>query len=129
MRLFTASRFSIARLTFVDRVVSTIITIAVIVLVILFIVYQQKIVNWLRPFADWMRRTPGGWAIPIAILIVLSFPPVSHRSVFVLFHYLTLALQLFGHEIVAILVGDVWGVGIGFGIVAAGTILGELANY
>ncbi|KAH9895287.1 hypothetical protein C8Q73DRAFT_730688 [Cubamyces lactineus] len=93
------------------ELIQTIITLAIIVLVILFIVYQQKIVNWLRPFADWMRRTPGGWAIPIAILIVLSFPP------------------LFGHEIVAILVGDVWGVGIGFGIVAAGTILGELANY
>ena len=37
--------------------------------------------------------------------------------------------QLFGHEIVAILVGDVWGVGIGFGIVAAGTLLGELGNF
>ncbi|CDO74541.1 hypothetical protein BN946_scf184641.g7 [Trametes cinnabarina] len=87
------------------------ITAAVVALLILFVVYQQNIVNWLKPFANWMRRTPGGWLIPIAILILLSFPP------------------LFGHEIIAILVGDVWGVGIGFGIVAAGTILGELATY
>lgn len=37
--------------------------------------------------------------------------------------------QLFGHELVAILCGDVWGVWIGFGIVAAGTIVGELVTY
>jgi len=38
---------------------------------------------------------------------VISFPP------------------LFGHEIVAILVGIVWGLWEGFGIVAAGTFFGE----
>ncbi|OSC97884.1 hypothetical protein PYCCODRAFT_1418775 [Trametes coccinea BRFM310] len=93
------------------ELIKLLITGAIIALLILFVVYQQNIVNWLKPFADWMRRTPGGWLIPIAILVVLSFPP------------------LFGHEIVAILVGDVWGVGIGFGIIAAGTILGELVTY
>jgi uncharacterized membrane protein YdjX (TVP38/TMEM64 family) len=45
--------------------------------------------------------------IPIAILIVISFPP------------------LFGHELVALLCGVVYGLWIGFGIVAAGTFLGE----
>ncbi|KAI0750333.1 hypothetical protein C8Q80DRAFT_1270059 [Daedaleopsis nitida] len=54
---------------------------------------------------------PFGWTIPIGILFVISFPP------------------LFGHEIVAILCGLVWGLGIGFGIVAAGTFLGELGNF
>ncbi|KAI0648623.1 snare associated Golgi protein-domain-containing protein [Trametes meyenii] len=93
------------------ELIKTLITIAILVLVILFVVYQNKIVEWMRPFADWMRRTPGGWLIPIAIMIVLSFPP------------------LFGHEIIAILCGDVWGVWIGFGIVAAGTLLGELINF
>ena len=44
-------------------------------------------------------------------MIIISFPP------------------LFGHEIVALLCGDVWGIWIGFGIVAAGTILGELVTY
>ncbi|KAI9069910.1 hypothetical protein FKP32DRAFT_1586502 [Trametes sanguinea] len=58
-----------------------------------------------------MHDTPGGWLIPIAIMFVLSFPP------------------LFGHEIIAILCGDVWGVWVGFGIVAAGTVLGELGNF
>ncbi|KAI0350416.1 hypothetical protein OH77DRAFT_1431025 [Trametes cingulata] len=82
-----------------------------ILFIVLFLVYQQHIVRWMRPFADWMHDTPGGWVIPIAIMFVLSFPP------------------LFGHEVIAILCGDVWGIWIGFGIVAAGTLLGELGNF
>nr|ODN91014.1 hypothetical protein L204_05855 [Cryptococcus depauperatus CBS 7855] len=46
-----------------------------------------------------------------AVLFVISFPP------------------LFGHEIVAVLVGVVWGLWIGFGIVSAGTLLGEIGNF
>ncbi|KAI0706579.1 hypothetical protein C8Q76DRAFT_630288 [Earliella scabrosa] len=76
-----------------------------------FLATQKKIVHALRPFADWMRETPAGWVLPIALMFVLSFPP------------------LFGHEIVAILCGTVYGIWIGFGIVAAGTFLGELGNF
>ncbi|KAF8313091.1 hypothetical protein DL93DRAFT_2059505 [Clavulina sp. PMI_390] len=54
---------------------------------------------------------PGGWAIPIGILIILSFPP------------------LFGHELVDIMVGVVWGVWKGFLIASAGHLLGEIANW
>jgi uncharacterized membrane protein YdjX (TVP38/TMEM64 family) len=54
-----------------------------------------------------VRDLPVGWLIPIAILIVISFPP------------------LFGHELVALLCGVVYGLWVGFGIVAAGTFLGE----
>jgi hypothetical protein len=75
-----------------------------------------------------LQQLKLGWLIPVAILFVLSFPP------------------LFGNEIVMILVGLVWGLGVGFAIVrypspfalsethfddqtAVGIILGELANY
>ncbi|PCH42699.1 hypothetical protein WOLCODRAFT_25516 [Wolfiporia cocos MD-104 SS10] len=79
--------------------------------VVLFSIYHDTIVRWLQPAANWMHRTPFGWAIPIAILFVISFPP------------------LFGHEIVAILVGLTWGLWVGFAIVAAGTALGEIGNF
>ncbi|KAI6012236.1 snare associated Golgi protein-domain-containing protein [Pisolithus marmoratus] len=52
-----------------------------------------------------------GWLIPIGIFFVISFPP------------------LFGHEILAVVVGLVWGVWIGFAITAAGTLLGEIGNF
>lgn len=49
-----------------------------------------------------MKNLPGGWGIPIAVLVILNFPP------------------LFGQEIVCLLCGLVWGLWWGFGIVAAG---------
>lgn len=61
----------------------------------------------MRPASEKIRDIPGGFVIPVAILIAISFPP------------------LFGHEIIALLVGVVYGLWIGFAIVAAGTFLGE----
>ncbi|KAM5544916.1 hypothetical protein V8D89_001814 [Ganoderma adspersum] len=87
------------------------VTVTLVLILILFIAFKNPLVDKMRPFANWMHDTPGGWSIPIALLIVMSFPP------------------LFGHEIVAILCGVVWGVWLGFGFVAAGTALGELANF
>ncbi|WWC88340.1 uncharacterized protein L201_003250 [Kwoniella dendrophila CBS 6074] len=80
-------------------------------LVVMMSLYHDEIVNWMKPFANWMKDLPGGWAIPIGIFFVISFPP------------------LFGHEIVAVLVGAVWGLWVGFGITAAGTLLGEIGNF
>ena len=54
-----------------------------------------------------MRDLPAGWIIPIVILILISFPP------------------LFGHELVALLCGVIYGLWEGFLVVAAGTFLGE----
>jgi uncharacterized membrane protein YdjX (TVP38/TMEM64 family) len=65
------------------------------------------VVQKLRPFSEKVRDLPAGWLIPIAILFVISFPP------------------LFGHEIIALLCGVVYGLWIGFAIVAAGTFTGE----
>lgn len=40
-----------------------------------------------------------------------------------------LRFQLFGHEMLAILCGLVWGAWLGFAITAAGTLIGEIANF
>ncbi|KAF8524914.1 hypothetical protein BU17DRAFT_42509 [Hysterangium stoloniferum] len=81
------------------------------VLTILIAVFDKQIVHALTPAGQWMRGLTLGWLIPIAILFIISFPP------------------LFGHEIVAILVGVIWGLGVGFAIVSAGTFLGEVGNF
>lgn len=57
-------------------------------------IFHTQIVTFLRPAANWMHRwvydfrvlssfifgivssLPGGWAIPIAIMFIISFPPV-----------------------------------------------------
>lgn len=77
----------------------------------LFIFYHDQIVHAIQPAANWMHNFKFGWIIPIAVFFVISFPP------------------LFGHEILAIVCGLVWGVWVGFGIVAAGTFIGEVGNF
>ncbi|KAF3916484.1 hypothetical protein ABW20_dc0100587 [Dactylellina cionopaga] len=81
------------------------------VLVVLMTVYHKDIVHWLQPVSARIRSLSWGWLIPVLILIALSFPP------------------LFGHEIIIVLCGAVYGLWIGFGIVAAGTFIGEILTY
>ncbi|KAG8943512.1 Tlg2-vesicle protein [Tulasnella sp. 424] len=81
------------------------------VVVALISIFHKQIVDALTPASQYLRTLPGGWSIPIGVMFVLSFPP------------------LFGNEIVHVLCGIVWGIWIGFGIVCAGTFLGEVGNF
>ncbi|KAE9399671.1 hypothetical protein BT96DRAFT_801982, partial [Gymnopus androsaceus JB14] len=83
----------------------------IVILTTLITIFHDQIVTWLTPATQLLKRLKFGWLVPIGILFVLSFPP------------------LFGHEIVAILCGLVWGLWIGFAIVAAGSFLGEVGNF
>lgn len=93
-----------------------ILLILIMIAVVVMTIYHHQIVIGLHPYAESMRQLKAGdievgWLIPIAVLFIISFPP------------------LFGHEIVIILCGLVWGLWVGFAIVSAGTLLGELGNY
>ncbi|CAI6331079.1 unnamed protein product [Periconia digitata] len=88
-----------------------IITIALIVFTIFITVKHHEVVEILRPFSEKLHDLPAGWLIPIVILFIISFPP------------------LFGHEIVGVLCGVVWGLWIGFAILSAGTFLGEIGTW
>lgn len=72
---------------------------------------HDQVVEALRPFAEKVRDIPAGWLIFVAVLFVISFPP------------------LFGHELVALLAGVVYGLWLGFAVVAAGTFVGESECY
>jgi len=80
-------------------------------LIALVAVFNNQIVDFLRPAANWIHDLPAGWLIPVAVLFIISFPP------------------LFGQEIVAVLCGLVWGLWVGFAIVSLGTFLGEIGNF
>lgn len=54
---------------------------------------------------------PVSWLIPVAILIVISFPPLG------------------GQELIIMVVGLIWGVWWGFAIVNAGTFIGEVLCF
>ncbi|RSH79265.1 Tlg2-vesicle protein [Apiotrichum porosum] len=74
-------------------------------------VFHRQIIHHLMPFVYDVRGVPFGWIVPIGVIAVLSFPP------------------LFGNEIVLLLTGLVWGFKRGSAIVAAGTLIGELASF
>jgi len=73
--------------------------------------YHNQIVDGMRPYVENIKTSKFAWLIPLILLIIVSFPP------------------LFGHEIITLLCGMIWGLGLGFAIVAGGTFLGELATY
>ncbi|KAJ7577426.1 hypothetical protein C8J56DRAFT_367110 [Mycena floridula] len=83
----------------------------VLVLSALISAFHPRILDALGPITDRVHITRFGWLFPIPVLFVLSFPP------------------LFGHELVAIVCGSIWGLWPGFSIVAVGTLLGEMANF
>ncbi|KAI1878220.1 uncharacterized protein JN550_000402 [Neoarthrinium moseri] len=85
--------------------------IVITIITILITVYHDKVVEILRPFSEKVRDIPAGWIIPVVILVIISFPP------------------LFGHEIIGLLCGVVYGLWIGFLIVAAGTFIGEVGTW
>lgn len=91
--------------------VTVVVVVVLIVIAILLSVFHQDIIDALAPASEWVRNAPGGFLIPIAILIILSIPP------------------LFGAEIVHILCGMIYGAGIGFLIVCVGTVLGEALTF
>ncbi|KAJ7334834.1 hypothetical protein DFH08DRAFT_706758 [Mycena albidolilacea] len=72
---------------------------------------HEKIINALKPATDWLASNKVGFLIPIALLVIMSFPP------------------LFGHEIVAMLAGVTWTLPKAIAIVCVGVLLGEIANF
>ncbi|UZJ56564.1 hypothetical protein CBS101457_005884 [Exobasidium rhododendri] len=88
-----------------------IIFIVIILLVAFMTIYHTQIIKWLTPVSQKVRSVAWGFVIPVAILFVISFPP------------------LFGHEIIGILLGVVYGLWIGFGVLSLGTLLGEWGNF
>ncbi|KAL1746560.1 hypothetical protein HDZ31DRAFT_81141 [Schizophyllum fasciatum] len=87
--------------------------VAVILLIAFIVIFamNDRILHALQPVKAWMDERPWGFVIPLAIYIVISFPP------------------LIGQEVVAMFCGMIWGLGEGFGIVAAGTVIGEILLF
>lgn len=49
----------------------------ILIITILISVFHTQIVHALTPATNWMHNLSVGWLIPIAVLFIISFPPVS----------------------------------------------------
>lgn len=83
--------------------------IVALVVAVLFEMYKDQIEERMQPMSDWLKERKWSWVIPVAILVLLSFPP------------------LFGHEIVQLILGLAYPLGEALGIACAGAIIGEAA--
>lgn len=72
---------------------------------------HKQIALAIQPYRTQIRAQRWSWIIPTIVLIIISFPP------------------LFGHELVILAVGLIWGLLLGFAIACLGTFVGELATY
>ncbi|TVY45433.1 Golgi apparatus membrane protein, partial [Lachnellula occidentalis] len=96
---------------YIRRIALWIVGLVVAALSAVIVIKHDEVVDAIRPPSEKIRDLPAGFLIPIVILILISFPP------------------LFGHEIVALICGVVYGLWIGFVVVAAGTFLGEIGTW
>ncbi|GAA5909017.1 hypothetical protein JCM5296_002111 [Sporobolomyces johnsonii] len=102
-----SAKKSFARKYWAWWIIGIILTVALVFVAI----YRDQIVAKFEPHKAAITGLPASWVIPIAILVLLSFPPLG------------------GHEIVLLVVGLIWGLWVGFGIACAGTFLGEMMCF
>jgi uncharacterized membrane protein YdjX (TVP38/TMEM64 family) len=72
------------RMTPLQRVLSGILILILLVGAILILVYNESILRWLEPIAEQWRSIPGGWLILWAITFVSCIPPVIGYSTFLM---------------------------------------------
>ncbi|KAJ7074646.1 hypothetical protein C8F01DRAFT_1101319 [Mycena amicta] len=95
-----------------DLIIRYAIIAVLVAVVVVLSIENNKIIKALAPVTTWLKdNNVAGPLVIIVILVVISFPP------------------LFGHEIVAMLAGVTWSLPVAFLIIAAGTLLGEIANF
>ena len=81
------------------------------VLLILFLVFNEKIFGWLEPYAERWKHTTGGWTILWAITFMTAFPPVI------------------GYSTCGTTAGFVYGVWEGWLILATATVAGSFCSF
>ncbi|KAK5053201.1 hypothetical protein LTR84_002175 [Exophiala bonariae] len=81
------------------------------VLLILFLVFNEKIFGWLEPYAERWKHTTGGWTILWAVTFTTAFPP------------------MIGYSTCATIAGFVYGVWEGWLILATATVAGSFCSF
>jgi hypothetical protein len=70
----------IEKMPLYQRVAAVFIMLASLVLTVLFLVYNEKIFEWLEPIAEDWKNLRGGWLIIWALTFITAFPPIIGYS-------------------------------------------------
>ncbi|KAI9828739.1 MAG: Tlg2-vesicle protein [Thelocarpon impressellum] len=99
------------RMAWWQRLAVAVAVLATGVLGLLFLIYSERVFHWLVPVAARWRDMPAGWLIVWAMTFVCAFPPVVGFST-----TLTIA-------------GFVYGIPVGWLIIATATVAGSLCSF
>lgn len=98
-------------MTTLQKILTCIGLVALNVLGILFLVFNERIFGWLEPLAERWKNTTGGWTVLWAIVFLCAFPP------------------MIGYSTAATTAGFVYGVWEGWFILATATIAGSFCSF
>ena len=99
------------RLTTLQKVLVVFALVAVNVLGLLFLIFNETIFGWLQPYADKWKSTTGGWTILWAITFLTAFPP------------------MIGYSSCGTTAGFVYGIWDGWLILATATVAGSFVSF
>ncbi len=71
---------TVEKMTLLQRILAGFALVAVLVLTILFLVFNEAIFAWLVPVAEKWKRIHGGWTILWILTFITAFPPVIGYS-------------------------------------------------
>ena len=99
------------KLSIPQRVLVVTALVVINVLGILFLVFNERLFQWLAPLAIKWKNTTGGWTILWAFVFLTAFPPVV------------------GYGLCGTIAGFVYGVGEGWLIYASATVAGSFCSF
>lgn len=98
-------------MTPMQQALSFLLGIATIALAILFLIFSERIFEWLQPLAEKWKNLKGGWLILWMMCFVTAFPPVI------------------GYSTCLTLAGFIYGFPWGWPIVASATVVGSACSF
>lgn len=102
---------TVRRLTPLQRVMAGIAVVSAGTFGLLFLVYNERIFDWLEPFAENWKHTTGGWIVLWAMVFCTAFPP------------------LIGYSTCGTIAGFVYGIWEGWLIYATATVAGSFCSF
>ena len=99
------------RMTPLQRLLAGLLAVAIHVLGLLFLIFNERIFGFLEPYAERWKHTTGGWIILWGLTFMTAFPP------------------LIGYSTCGTLAGFVYGVGEGWLIYASATVTGSFCSF
>lgn len=99
------------KMSLLQRILTVVGLVVFHVILLLFLIFNERIFGWLEPFAERWKHTTGGWTILWALTFITAFPPII------------------GYSTCGTTAGFVYGVWEGWLILATASVAGSFCSF